>query len=189
MRIETTPLAGLLVVHLDPVKDNRGCFTRLWDIQWEFCTDDLQWNQDSISYSRQKGTLRGLHFQHKPREQAKYVVLLEGKITDIAVDLRLDSPTFGNWVACEMDAAIPKALFIPPGFAHGFVTRSDNCLILYKMDAPYDPNLESGIVWNDPDLNIDWGITDPIISDRDRSFGTFSVVTQEVNRRYKNEQG
>lgn len=162
---------------------------RLWDKNWKFATGESQWDQDSVSFSRLKGTLRGLHFQYKPREQAKYVVLLEGRIMDIAVDLRLNSSTFGKWFACEMEASMPRALFIPPGFAHGFVTRSDNCLILYKMDAPYDPNLESGIVWDDPDLNIDWGITDPIISDRDRSFGTFSLVSQEINRRYKNEQG
>ena len=189
MQIETTPLAGLLVVHLDSVKDNRGCFTRLWDIQWRFTTANSEWDQDSISHSRSKGTLRGLHFQFKPREQVKYVILLEGRITDIAVDLRLDSPTFGNWFACELDSAMPMALFIPKGFAHGFVTRSDNCLVMYKMDAPYDPTLESGIVWNDPDLNINWGITDPIISDRDRGFGTFSQASQELNRRYQNGQG
>ena len=183
MQIETTPLAGLLVVHLDPVEDNRGCFTRLWDIQWRVSAEDIQWNQDSISYSRPKGTLRGLHFQFKPREQAKYVVVLEGRITDIVVDLKLNSPTFGSWFACELDAAIPRALFIPRGFAHGFVTRSDNCVVLYKMDAPYDPSLESGIVWNAPDLNIDWGITDPIVSDRDRGFGSFSQVSQELYRR------
>lgn len=189
MRIETTPLAGLLVVHLALAQDNRGCFMRLWDQEWKFTADSRQWDQDSISYSHLKGTLRGLHFQYKPHEQAKYVVLLEGKITDIAVDLRLDSPTFGNWFACELDSGMPRALFIPRGFAHGFVTRSDKCTVLYKMDAPYDPSLESGIVWNDTDLNIDWGITDPIMSDRDRGFGTFSLVSQELNRRYQNEQG
>ena len=127
--------------------------------------------QDNQAFSP-KGILRGLHLQLDPHGQAKLVRILKGRVIDVAVDLRKNSPTFGKSYAVELDGETQKMLFIPVGFAHGYVTLEDT-LFFYKCSNFYHKESESGIIWNDPDLNIDWGIKNPIISDKDSKLPTF----------------
>lgn len=142
-------------------EDARGWFTESWNrskfresgIDCDFC-------QDNHSYSAKSGTLRGLHFQKHPNAQAKLVRCLRGRIFDVAVDIRPASPTFGDWVGVELSAKIGNQLFIPSGYAHGFLTLEDHCEIAYKTDKHYSPEDDAGIIWNDESLNINWPIKD-----------------------------
>jgi dTDP-4-dehydrorhamnose 3,5-epimerase len=127
--------------------------------------------QDNQSFSK-KNVLRGIHFQQKPHEQGKFVRVVVGKALDVAVDLRPDSPTFKKYQSVILDAAINNMLFIPEGFGHGFLALED-CILQYKCTAYYHPASDSGIVWNDPELNIDWGIKNPILSLKDASLPSF----------------
>ncbi|WP_367182624.1 dTDP-4-dehydrorhamnose 3,5-epimerase [Thermococcus sp.] len=127
--------------------------------------------QDNHSRSRY-GVLRGLHFQREPYAQAKIVRVVRGVIYDVAVDLRKDSPTFGKWVGVILSEFNKWQLYVPKGFAHGFVVLSDVADVVYKVDNVYAPDYEGGIIWNDPDLNIDWPLDEPIISEKDRKWPT-----------------
>jgi dTDP-4-dehydrorhamnose 3,5-epimerase len=150
--------------------DSRGWFVESWsrkileqhDIDVDFC-------QDNHSYSRHAGTIRGLHFQRPPFAQAKLVRCLRGEIFDVAVDIRNGSPTYGQWLSCLLTAKEGNQLFIPAGYAHGFITLEDDCEVAYKVDSYYAPDADAGIIWNDPDIDIDWplnGMT-PVLSDKD----------------------
>lgn len=123
--------------------------------------------QDNYSISV-KGVLRGLHYQLKPKAQSKLVKCIRGKIFDVAVDIRKNSPTFGKWIGVELSEENMYMLYIPKGFAHGFLVLSDKAEVLYKVSAEYDPTLERGIIWNDPDIGIEWGTTSPILSEKDK---------------------
>jgi dTDP-4-dehydrorhamnose 3,5-epimerase len=127
--------------------------------------------QDNESYSRRRGTVRGLHFQRDPMAQAKLVRAIRGAIFDVAVDLRPSSPSFGRWCAAELSSDNGRAMFVPRGFAHGFCTLADDTLVAYKVDAAYARAAEGGICWNDPAIGIDWpvGTAEAILSDRDRA--------------------
>jgi dTDP-4-dehydrorhamnose 3,5-epimerase len=126
--------------------------------------------QDNESYSRRRGTIRGLHFQREPMAQAKLVRVIRGAIFDVAVDLRPNSPGFGRWCAAELSSDNARAMLVPRGFAHGFCTLADDTLVAYKVDAAYAKAAEGGIRWNDPAIGIDWPILagEAILSDRDR---------------------
>ena len=115
-----------------------------------------------------KGTLRGIHFQKGDKSQAKLVRVVTGAVLDVAVDLRHDSPTYKQWVGVELSAENKKQLLIPRGFGHGFVTLTDHVEFLYKADNYYAPEADGGIRWNDPDIGVEWGITDPILSEKDK---------------------
>ena len=115
--------------------------------------------QDNMSLSRVVGTLRGLHFQSPPHAQAKLVSVLQGRIYDVAVDVRKDSPTYGQHVGAELDAAEGWQIYVPAGFLHGFVTREPDTIVQYKVSDVYAPDCDGGVLWNDPDLGIDWGIS------------------------------
>ncbi|PKK89585.1 MAG: dTDP-4-dehydrorhamnose 3,5-epimerase [Candidatus Wallbacteria bacterium HGW-Wallbacteria-1] len=149
--------------------DSRGCFHELFR-QSQFSDNGIQANfqQDNISVSR-KGVVRGLHFQTTPFEQAKLVICIVGEIYDVALDLRIGSPTLGRFCAMKLNASNPCALYIPRGFAHGFQCLSESATLLYKCDTEYSPDHESGIFWQDPELKIPWPINDtkPILSERD----------------------
>ncbi len=131
--------------------------------------------QDNQSWSRARGTLRGLHFQSPPAAQAKLIACLRGRILDVVIDLRVGSPTFGRHLAVELGDE-GSQLFVPEGFAHGFLTLTDDVAVAYKVSAPYDPSLDGGVAWNDPDLDITWPVVPPgpCLSDRDRSLPRLS---------------
>ncbi|NPA75629.1 MAG: dTDP-4-dehydrorhamnose 3,5-epimerase [Euryarchaeota archaeon] len=131
--------------------------------------------QDNHSRSR-KGVLRGLHFQREPYAQAKIVRCVRGKIFDVAVDLRKSSPTFGRWVGAELSEENKMELYIPRGFAHGFVVLSDFADVVYKVDNKYAPEHECGLIWNDKDVNIDWPVSEPILSKKDEKWPTLKEL-------------
>ena len=160
MIFSKTPIEGLLVLTPKVFADNRGYFYESYNKQTLLeagITADFV--QDNESFSTQN-TLRGLHFQKPPFAQAKLVRVLEGTVWDVAVDLRRDSPTFGQWFGVELSAENKKQLFIPRGFAHGFQVISEQALFTYKVDNIYAPQAERSIRYNDPTLNIAWPITD-----------------------------
>ena len=132
---------------------------------------DTVFVQDNQSFSAARGTLRGLHFQTPPHGQAKLVRCLRGAIFDVAVDVRAGSPSYGKWDGVELTAESGNQLFIPIGFAHGFVTLTDDCEIAYKVSDYYAPQSDGGIAWNDPQIGLDWPLAgrDPVLSDKDRS--------------------
>ena len=129
--------------------------------------------QDNHSLSVKKGVLRGLHFQLPPNEQAKLVRVTRGKVFDVIVDIRKNSPTYGKWEGFELSAENFQMLFVPRGFAHAFLTLEDNTEFMYKVDNFYAPESDSGLIWNDPDLNIDWPIKNPILSEKDAKLQKF----------------
>ena len=129
----------------------------------------LAFLQDNHSFSAQKGTLRGLHFQKNPFAQAKLVRCAHGAIMDVAVDIRRGSPFFGKWIAVELSAENKWQLFIPRGFAHGFLTLTDDVEILYKTDQYYSPDADRSIAWNDPIIGVEWGVASPILSLKDQN--------------------
>ena len=150
--------------------DNRGFFLESYKKSEFFANGiDVEFNQDNHSKSI-KGVLRGLHYQKSPYEQAKLVRCSKGRIFDVAVDIRPNSPTFAKYVKVELSEDNKQMLYIPAGFAHGFVVLSDEAELLYKASGEYAPNADSGILWCDKDINIDWGIYfEPILSEKDKS--------------------
>ena len=147
--------------------DTRGYFTETYK-RSEFIENGINENfvQDNWSHSM-KGTLRGLHFQKQPKAQAKLVMVLKGEVFDVAVDIRKGSSTYGKWVGLNLSGKKAQMLYIPAGFAHGFCVLSDEADFVYKVSDEYSPELDSGILWNDPDIDIDWPITDPLLSAKD----------------------
>jgi dTDP-4-dehydrorhamnose 3,5-epimerase len=134
--------------------DHRGWFTETWSRR----TLDIAFCQDNMSLSAEMGTIRGLHFQKPPHAQAKLIMVLQGAILDVAVDIRRASPTFGQHVAVELSAAAGNQLLIPRGFAHGFCTLEPGTQVMYKVDDFYAPETDAGIFWADPDLAINWPV-------------------------------
>ena len=148
--------------------DERGFFMETYKAS-EFRKSGISYDFVQDNHSRsQKGVLRGLHYQLRPMEQGKLVRCVRGRIWDVAVDIRKDSPWFGKWVAVELSEENKLMLWVPPGFAHGFVALEDGTEVVYKVTKEYAPELDRGIIWNDPDLAIDWPIEDPILSEKDR---------------------
>jgi dTDP-4-dehydrorhamnose 3,5-epimerase len=164
-----TPLADLVVVNIDYFKDARGFFIESWnkkDFAQAGLADDFV--QDSHSRSGY-GVLRGLHYQDMRAPLAKLVRCTVGRILDVAVDLRMNSKTFGRWFSIELSSENQTQLYVPVGFAHGFATLSEVCEVQYKQTDFYRPEYESGIAWNDPDLAIQWAYQDPTLSKRDQN--------------------
>lgn len=163
-------------------KDDRGFFLETYSKKkFEEAGIAVDFVQDNHSMSAQKGVLRGLHFQKTPFSQAKLVKVTKGKVYDVIVDLRKDSPTFGRWQGFELSAENFLMLFVPRGFAHGFVTLEDNTEFQYKCDNFYASEYDSGIIWNDPDLAIDWPVSEPVLSEKDQkqqSWKEFLKVNQ-----------
>lgn len=168
MKIENTKLAGVVIITPDVFGDNRGFFMESWS-QKKMEEVGLFYNfvQDNHSLSTVKGTLRGIHFQKGDKAQAKLVRCVRGAVLDVAVDLRHNSPTYKQWEAVVLSAENKKQLLIPRGFGHGFVTLTDEVEFLYKADSYYAPEADGGIRWNDPDIGVEWGIENPILSVKD----------------------
>lgn len=176
MIFKETSLKGAYIVELDPIEDDRGFFARSW-CKDEFYKHKLNTKliQCNISFNKLKGTLRGMHFQVKPYEEAKLVRCTRGAIYDVIIDMRTSSRTFLKWVGIELTEDNRRALYIPEGFAHGFQTLEDNSEVFYQMSEEYHPECARGIRWNDPEFNIKWPLDVSKISHKDESFKNFSI--------------
>ena len=169
MEIKEKKLEGVYEITLKPIIDNRGFFMRTFDFD-AFNQKGLNkiWVQENHSRSTQKGIVRGLHFQLPPYTETKLVRCIKGSILDVFVDLRKDSSTFGKWDSIELSDENKKMVFIPRGFAHGFCTLTDESEVLYKVDNYYSKENERGLMWNDPEIGIEWPVEKPILSDKDK---------------------
>ena len=170
MEISQTGIPGLVVVQPKVFTDNRGFFLETYSRR-AFAEAGLDYDfvQDNHARSVTKGVLRGLHFQRPPSAQAKLVWVVRGAVFDVAVDLRRGSPTYGRWYGMELSAENFSRLMLPRGFAHGYVTLTENAEFMYKVDAPYSPADDAGIAWNDPDIAVRWPVTDPVLSEKDKA--------------------
>ena len=169
MNVIKTDVLDVFILEPQVFGDNRGWFMESWS-QQKMEEAGLFYNfvQDNHSFSANKGTLRGLHFQKGEAAQAKLVRCGRGAVLDVAVDMREGSPTYKKWVAVELSAENKRQLLIPRGFLHGFVTLTDDVEFLYKADGYYNHEADRNVRWNDPELNVDWGIENPILSDKDQ---------------------
>ena len=167
-----TPLAIPEVLLITPKRhgDARGWFTETWSKKaMEAAGLDLDFVQDNQAFNAKAGTIRGLHFQQAPHPQAKLIRSIQGTILDVAVDVREGSATYGQWVAAELTGEGGEQLLVPRGFAHGYCTLTDDCMIAYKVDGPYAPQTEGAVLWNDPDIGIDWRFAGEVtLSDKDK---------------------
>lgn len=181
MKIEATGLEGCMLIHDNLFKDDRGYFAELYnDSRFQQATGlDTKFVQDNISYSM-RGVVRGIHFQIGDAAQAKWVRVLQGKVLDVAVDLRKDSATFGQHYSTELSSEKNISLFIPRGFGHGFVVLSETALFFYKCDNHYNKDAEQGIIYNDIDLAINWLLpkNELIVSQKDEELPSFNTYTQ-----------
>lgn len=168
MEIIKTKIPGLLKIKPDVFEDERGYFFESYNRE-KFVQAGINYKfvQDNESKS-QKGVLRGLHFQNPPYAQGKLVRVMKGAVLDVAVDIRKKSPTYGKWASIELSESNKMMYWIPPGFAHGFITLEDNTVFFYKCTNVYNKQSEGSIRWNDPDLNIDWKTKNPILSEKDK---------------------
>ena len=169
-----TELKGVLIIEPERLEDERGFFARTW-CQREFEAHGLnsRLGQCSLSFNRKRGTLRGMHYQAAPYEEARLVRCTMGAVYDVALDLRRSSPTFKQWTAVELTADNRLMLYIPEGFAHGFQTLEDNTEVFYQMSEFYHPECARGVRWNDMAFRIHWPITPSVISERDRGYPSF----------------
>jgi dTDP-4-dehydrorhamnose 3,5-epimerase len=163
-----TSLAGAYVLDIEPVEDERGHFARV------MCSADFNdhglvgtFVQGSQSYNRRRGTLRGMHFQHPPHAEVKLVRCVQGAIHDVIVDLRPGSPTYLRWEGFELSVANGRALYVPEGFAHGFITLADDTYVTYQISHPYTPGAAGGLRYDDPEIGIAWPEPVAVISERD----------------------
>ena len=180
MLFTETGLEDAYVVELEKKEDHRGFFARSWDAK-EFSKHNLNSKlvQCNISFSKKRGTLRGMHYQTKPFEESKLIRCTKGKIFDAIIDLRPSSKTFKKWFGIELTEENYKMLFVPEGFAHGFQSLVDNTEIIYQVSEFYTPGSELGIHWNDPAFNIKWPVKEKIITEKDNSWKFFDVGVLE----------
>lgn len=168
MKITKLSIEGPLLIEPRIFKDSRGYFYESYNEKLFFEAGvNYRFVQDNQSFS-QKGAVRGLHFQAPPFEQGKLVRVIQGKVNDVIVDIRKDSPTYGQHLSVELSAENQLMFWIPPGFAHGFETLEDNTIFLYKCTNLYDKSSEGGLLWNDPALGINWHTSEAIVSDKDQ---------------------
>ena len=179
MKFIETQLKGVYIIDLQPVSDNRGWFART------FCKKEFseightkEWVQLNHSFTNEKGTIRGMHYQIPPHSEIKMVRCIAGAVLDIVVDLRKGSNTFAKWVSVELNSNNKRMIYVPEGFAHGFQTLSDNCELIYHHSAYYEPASEGGIRYNDPLVDIQWPLAVTDVSDRDLSH---SLLNQSFN--------
>jgi dTDP-4-dehydrorhamnose 3,5-epimerase len=171
-----TKLSGAYVIDLEPIRDPRGFFARAW-CEDEFREHGLEAHvaQSNVSFNERKGTLRGMHFQRSPHEEAKFVRCTRGSMLDVIIDLRPDSPTFTRWMGVELTADNRRSLYVPRGFAHGFQTLEDDTEVFYMTSHSYAPGAEGGVRWDDPAFGIAWPLGEPsVISDKDASWPDFA---------------
>lgn len=172
MKAIKTKIPGVLIIETDVFGDHRGYFSETYSKpKYAELGIDVEFVQDNMSFSAQKGTLRGLHWQNPPYAQSKLVSCTKGAVIDVAVDIRKGSPTYGEWVSVELTAENHRQFFIPQGFAHGFLTISDDVEFRYKVDNVYNKESEGGMRYDDPSVNVDWGSLlngiEPVLSEID----------------------
>ena len=180
MNIQTLAIPEVMLITPERFSDARGSFAETYRRdRWAEMGISADFMQDNQAFSSKAGTVRGLHFQAPPHAQAKMIRVLNGTIFDVAVDLRQGSPSFGRHVSVELSADSLSQLYIPSGFAHGYCTLTPDTAVLYKVDEHYAPECEGGILWADPDLNIDWPFPwdDVIISEKDKALPTWKDFT------------
>lgn len=181
MKITKTKLDGVVIIEPDVFGDNRGFFMESWNKKkMAEAGLDYDFVQDNHSKSTVKGTLRGIHFQKGDKAQAKLVRCVKGAVLDVAVDLRRNSPTFKQWVGVELSEENKKQLLIPRGFGHGFVTLTNDVEFLYKADNYYAPEADAGIRWDDPEIGVEWGVENPILSEKDRKNPFFETLINKL---------
>lgn len=168
MKFAPSPLAGAFVIDLDPIADERGFFARSF-CRREFAEHGLNPDIDqcSVSFNVARGTLRGMHFQVAPAAEDKLVRCTAGAIFDVIVDIRRAAPSFGRWFGVELSAANRRQLYIPKGFAHGFLTLAEQTEVFYQISVPFVPAAARGLRWNDPAIGIDWPAAPSVVSPRD----------------------
>lgn len=172
-----TKLKGSFIIEIEKHEDERGFFGRSWCLK-EMKDHGINMNvvQANVSYNKRKGTLRGMHYQIAPYEEAKLVRCSKGSIFDVIIDLRVDSPTFKQWFGIDLSQENYKMLYIPEDFAHGFITLEDDCEISYLMSELYVPGAAATIRWNDPFFNIQWPLAPTILSEKDKSQPDFRLI-------------
>ena len=173
-----TKLQGVYIIDLKKIEDDRGFFARAY-CQKEFAEHgiELNWAQANLANSKERGTLRGLHYQKTPFAEAKLMRCIRGAIYDVIVDLRPDSPSYMQWLGVELTAENRRALFIPEGFAHGYLVLEDDSDTFYPTSQFYTPEAEAGVRWNDPAFGIEWPFTnDLIITEKDQSWPDYEPV-------------
>lgn len=174
MKVIKTKIPEVMIIETDVFGDNRGFFTETYNKnRYTEAGIDTEFVQDNMSYSTVPGTIRGLHYQNHPYSQAKLVSVSKGRVIDVAVDIRKGSPTYGEYVTCELTAENHRQFFIPKGFAHGFLTLSENVEFRYKCDNFYNKELEGCIRYDDSTICVDWGTLlegiEPVLSEKDRT--------------------
>ena len=174
-----TKLDGVALIEPQVHGDERGFFVETYSRDaWRELGVEVEFVQHNHSRSA-KGTLRGIHFQTEPG-QAKLLRCVRGEILDVAVDLRRDSPTYGQWEAHVLDDVKHRQLFVPVGFGHGFAVLSDVADVAYQVSSYYDPATEAGIAWDDPDIGIEWGVESPLLSERDKTAPTLAQIADSL---------
>jgi dTDP-4-dehydrorhamnose 3,5-epimerase len=169
VKIIRTKLDGVLIIETDVFGDHRGFFTESYNkSRFHEAGITHDFIQDNHSYSAEAGTLRGLHYQLSPKAQTKMVRAIAGAIYDVVVDIRKDSPTFGEWVGVIISESNKRQILVPKGFAHGFCTLVPHTQVLYKVDELYSKDHDRGILWSDPDLAIDWPMANVVLSEKDK---------------------
>jgi dTDP-4-dehydrorhamnose 3,5-epimerase len=175
MRFQETEIRGAWVIDVEPIEDQRGLFARVW-CRRELAEHGLETEiaQCNTSFSKQRGTLRGMHFQRAPHGEVKFIRCSRGALYDVIIDLRPDSPTYRRWVGVELSVENRRALYVPRGLAHGFQTLQDDVEVFYMMSDFHAPDAEAGVRWNDPAFDIEWPVAEPTeISDKDVSWPDF----------------
>jgi dTDP-4-dehydrorhamnose 3,5-epimerase len=177
MKFSRTSLSGLWLIELDLREDERGFLARTF-CENEFSQHGLNthWPQCNLTLTKKRGTIRGMHFQAEPRPEIKLIRCAAGKIFDVLVDVRRESPTFGKWEGFELSGENRRQLYVPGGFAHGFQCLADNCEVFYQMSEFYVAELARGLRWNDPTAAIRWPITDTFVSERDRNLPKLAAL-------------
>lgn len=177
MKFSRTSLAGLWLIELEPREDERGFLARTF-CEKEFAALELNthWPQCNLTLTKKRGAIRGMHFQAEPKPEIKLIRCAAGRIFDVLVDVRRDSPTFGQWEGFELSAANHRQLYVPGGFAHGFQCLTDNCEVFYQMSEFYFPELARGLRWDDPQVGIRWPLPDATLSERDQKLPSLAAL-------------
>lgn len=179
MEITRPSLEGLLLIKPDVFVDDRGCFFESWSKSaFHNIGLDLEFVQDNQSFSR-KDVLRGLHFQNPPYDQGKLVRVVKGKVLDVVVDIRKKSATYGKYFSVELSDSDNMMFWIPPGFAHGFLTLENDTIFTYKCTKEYNKSSEGALLWDDPTLDIQWGIQNPLVSEKDLEAASFQYFESQ----------